>query len=243
MNRVQFRHNDQVLNITTFRTTKEMNISTTLQCNCHQLFSTCFREVVNNTCEPMFPFHQPNGCSMVVSDQQDQALLLASFIYNPLESTVEVYNICKNPDNKGLSAYQFLVEFINEFIPNNTLLPGCHTIRLALLCDNKYVVPAFITYCKLGFQVDVSNQPLSSVLPPHITMSRPITDTTQSDPTVEFKKMCQTCQYTPDILKSIQNTIDQRLPTVDFTSPPVDGNNLSHRQVSVKFPVTDPTTR
>jgi hypothetical protein len=74
-------------------------------------------------------------------------------------------------------------------------------------------------------------------------MSRPITDTTQSDPTVEFKKMCQTCQYTPDILTSIQHTIDQRLSTVKFTSHPVGGNNLSHRQVSVKFPGTDPTTR
>ena len=115
MNQIPIDYRGKLLTLSTFSNSRNMNLSKPLQCNCHQLFSNCFRETENTNCQETFPFINLSGCGLVVSDQQDQALLLSSFIWNDIHKVVEIYNICKNPDNQDLSAFVFLTS--SRFIP------------------------------------------------------------------------------------------------------------------------------
>jgi hypothetical protein len=218
MEQIKINYRNKILTLTCFSSKSVPNLSEKLKCSCHQLFATCFRDSENTSCQEMFPFIQESGCGIVVSDHDETALFLTSFIWNSESRVIEIYNVCKNPNNQGISAYVFLQEFLTNFISDNPLFPGCQAVRLALLCNNQYLVPAFITYCRLGFTVDLENQPISSHLPEHVTMSRPMGQVDPSDPNYEFRKMVNTCHYDSMILSAVYATIKHRLPTVNFNN-------------------------
>ena len=243
MNRVQFTLNGETLNLTTLTPQHKWGLSKQLQCSCHELFGQCFRETPNKSCEPMFLFTQTNGCGIVVSDQSEMALLLVSFIYDSESKTVEIYNVCKNPKNRDISAFIFLDTLFQYFIPNNPLFAGCQTLRLALLCSNKYLVPAFITYCRLGFRVDQPNRQMNSLLPQHVTMTRNLVDMTPSHPRQEFRTMAETCHYQTETLRAIQTTLTEKLPIVTFSNVPWPTSLESDRdQLITKMPFPEPET-
>ena len=77
-----------------------------------------------------------------------------------------------------------------------------------MLCDNPYIIPAFKTYCKLGFVVEDEAKPVLSMLSNYITMVRPINKNLISNFNIELQNLFKRCTFNEEDKMKILGNIN-----------------------------------
>ena len=187
MNSTNFTHNNKKYKISSnstndIRNYKNQNLIS---------FNTNYRKCFNSHSElkNTLTFTENRGLTILVSNDLDETIFFCSLIKNIKTNGIEIYNVCKDFQKCDITPYRILSNIINYFIKNNPFFTNYNTIRLAVIRDNKFLIPAVITYCKLGFSIDINNTELIINIAPHITMSRSVYDKKQIDYNNEFKKI------------------------------------------------------
>ncbi len=174
-------------------TTKPLPQETNLSLD--QIYQTCFSNFIPNVSRSLVSFTQGKGITILVTDINHHSLFLISIIKNQKTGCLELFNICKDLKQTSLSGYYFIKTIIDYFICDNPLFQDYPRIRLALLCDNPYLVPALKTYCLLGFQLETPKMPLVSMLDNYQSMIRPLYGAQPSNFSDQLRLMVEKCQY------------------------------------------------
>ncbi len=174
------------------------------------IYDTCFGGGISiDKIHDLNSFTEGRGTTIIITDKDDHTVFIASLIKNTNTGVIELFNICKDLHQKQLSGYKVLDIIINHFIRDNTLFKGYENIRLAMLCNNPYLIPAFKTYCRLGFRVESEVKPVLSMLSDYITMIRPVLPTPPSVFQDQLTTLFTQCSYDDNkqhaILEKINN--------------------------------------
>ena len=185
------------------------NIPETTKSSLGEIYKQCFSYGDSNTINNLNTFTEGNGITLIITDREGICQFIISLINNHETGHVELFNICKNFNQRELRGFDTLNILLNYFIPNNPIFHGYQNLRLALICNNPYLIPAFKTYCQLGFSVESSRQPVKSMLANYLTMSRPLNYSLSTDFEEQLHRLMAICMYNPvereQLLKSIIN--------------------------------------
>lgn len=186
----------------------------------NQAYEFCFRHPSYNVLQNLNEYNTRSGCSIVVIEPEtNQTHFVLTLVKFPQTNSVEIYNVCKY-QHSPISATDFLQIIIDDFCLDNPLFSGCRYLSLAMLCKSVFFFPAFISYCRLGFRVDSPILPLSSKLPAHFTMSRPLLKkepVAPSLPEEEILKVYNGCFFSPQHLALLEDSIVQRKKEIDYS--------------------------
>ena len=191
-------------------------ITSTTQTSLNKIYHTCFGNGLGETIQSLVGFTKDKGATILVTDAEDHSLFIISIIKNPKTECVELFNICKDLERKCFSGYYFINIVINNFICHNPLFQDYQHLRLAMLCRNPYLVPAFKTYCQLGFSVDQKTMPVSSLLDDYISMTRPLYQAQATNFHDQLQLLHKKCQYSQPELLNLLETIRHKKLQVDW---------------------------
>lgn len=186
-------------------------------------YEFCFKHPSPHTISQLNNFETRKGCSIIVFEPDSlKTHFIITLIHFPQTNAVEIYNVCKHQDS-SISAKEIIGLIIDHFCIDNPLFDSCRYIHLAMLCKSIYFFPAFITYCKLGFRVDQNPTNLSSKLPSHFTMSRPILNNHNippSNPEDEILKINNGCMFTKEHIQLLEDSISKNKKEIQYPAIP-----------------------
>ena len=113
------------------------------------------------------------GISVTLLDNEEKPIFLASWLWNFETHSLELYNTCKDPHEKTLSAFTILSNIHNLIIPEmiKKYSDGRPVVfRLAVLQKNPFLIAAIHTYSQLGFRVERRPFPVTVSLDNYFTM-------------------------------------------------------------------------
>ena len=174
-----------------------------------QIYGGCFSEGDLNTINNLNNFTEGSGVTVIIINTDGNCQFIVSLVKNEMTNHIEFFNICKNLEQSDLRGYHILDILIKYFLPDNPMFSNYKNLRLALLCDNPYLIPAFKTYCQLGFQVELERQPVKSMLANYITMSRSLDYCESTNFREQLNRLMEVCEYS-DIMREtlIEKIVD-----------------------------------